>query len=759
FDALFDSLAVGTMSLLLLWGLAIESIVTDRSASASVQAVWAAYPVADAILLALVARTLAKRRTRAAIGLPFATGVLCWLAGDLGFLLLTADPATDRWLDMGWMIGAILFAQACWRRVDPDAEPATHPPEAGSVLGQSGIAIALLPLCIPGGLELLGYLRGDEQNPIPGLLATAVLIAVAFVRTSRLFHSEQRARAEARSSRRHYERLAANSSDAVILVDAAARIMNESPQLAALCGHPGQSTVGVDPMQIVDRVDADVVNDAFARSTTSPGEVISIEVRVRRADGSRIWLSARLVNLFDDPDVGGIIVNLHDITDRKRAEDELSHQAFHDPLTGLANRALFRDRLEHAQQRLARLGEDPVVVYLDLDGFKNVNDGLGHEAGDDLLRVVAVRLLGAVRTGDTVARLGGDEFAILIEASAHAVDEATTLADRCLQALSAPIKLGDQTAKISASIGIAIGDPDATSTSLLRNADVAMYRAKTSGKAQWILFDPIMRAAADERLQLETDLARALELHELRVVYQPVVELQGQHIVGFEALARWDHPTLGLIPPDKFIPIAEENGLIVPIGEWVLKTACLVGARWQRDYPTTPGLTMAVNLSARQLASPDLVVAVAEALAHSGLAPSGLVLEMTETALIQDAPVAAARLHELHDIGVRLAIDDFGTGYSSLSYLRQFPIDILKIDRSFVNTITDRTQIPAIVRGLLDLGRTLELEMVAEGVEDEVQLEGLRDQNCGYAQGFLFARPLDAVDAELLLTQMTVTVD
>jgi EAL domain-containing protein (putative c-di-GMP-specific phosphodiesterase class I) len=282
---------------------------------------------------------------------------------------------------------------------------------------------------------------------------------------------------------------------------------------------------------------------------------------------------------------------------------------------------------------------------------------------------------------------------------------------------------------------------------------VAMYQAKTTGKSSWVMFEPTMRAAAVERLQLENDMAQALASGQFTLVYQPVVELESNRVVGFEALLRWQHPELGLILPDQFIRIAEENGMIIPIGRWVLRDACNTAASWARRHHGD--FTMAVNLSARQLASAELLDDVRQALQDSGLAASRLVLEMTETSLVQDAPLAAARLHQLRALGVRLAIDDFGTGYSSLSYLRQFPVDILKIDRSFINTITDREKIPAIVRGLLDLGRTLQLETVAEGIESDAQLGQLRDQNCELGQGYLFARPLPADEAEQLLGVMT----
>jgi diguanylate cyclase (GGDEF)-like protein len=439
------------------------------------------------------------------------------------------------------------------------------------------------------------------------------------------------------------------------------------------------------------------------------------------------------------------------VTGRKVAEQELAHRAFHDSLTGLANRALFVDRLDHALRRDARLGLDPAVVYLDLDGFKNVNDSLGHEAGDQLLREIGRRLTSAVRAADTIARLGGDEFAILIDQSKRPIDEAEALAERVLQALSPPMRLGDQPVVVSASIGIAAGDAAATSSSLLRDADVAMYRAKTTGRSRWVVYDPAMRSAAVERLRVSSDLIGALDAGQLRLVYQPIVALDDERVVGFEALLRWHHPTLGVVAPDRFIPVAEETGLIVPIGRWVLGEACRTASRWQRAHPRDVPLTMAVNLSARQLASDTLVADVAAALTDSGLAASSLVLEMTESALVRDTTVAARRLGELRTLGVKLAIDDFGTGYSSLSYLRQFPVDILKIDQSFIRTITEPGEMPAIVHGMFDLGRTLQLETVAEGVEHAVQRDQLRDEHCTHAQGYLFGRPLEPDAAELLI--------
>jgi diguanylate cyclase (GGDEF)-like protein/PAS domain S-box-containing protein len=694
-------------------------------------------------------------RERTVVALLVAGGVAMWLAADFAYLMIASAVSYSELLDAGWLWGSILIALAVLRGPGVRRESGTEQePTSIDEVGLGRILVAMLPLLVPGLIELSGYLRGQDTHPAVVIPGTVVLVALAFLRMARLAWAARWAR-QALESQEHYaSALAANSSDAVVVVDADLRLVDDFPKLAALVGYPDRNIRGFDLLTLVVPEDLAEVWAAARCSLAAPGELFAVELRIRHATGRRMWLAARVVNLLDDPDVRGMVVNLHDISDRKRAEEELSHQAFHDALTGLANRALFRDRLDHALDRDAGTGTDPAVIFMDLDGFKNVNDSLGHDVGDELLREVAVRLTTAVRRADTVGRLGGDEFAILIEQSNRPLDEATAMADRVLQVLRDPVRLGAKTIAVSASVGIAVGDGMSDSTGLLRDADVAMYQSKATGKNKWTTYLPGMRTAALERLELETDLHGALERDELRAVYQPVIELETERVVGFEALLRWQHPTHGTLAPDRFIPLAEETGLIVPIGRWILYEATRTAAGWRERFHLGRRITMAVNLSARQLASSDLVDDVTGALRSSGLSPERLVLEMTETVLVQDAATAAARLEELRHLGVRLAIDDFGTGYSSLSYLRKFPVDILKIDRSFINTITERDRIPAIVRGLLDLGRTLQLETVAEGVELDLQRDQLREQHCDLAQGFLFARPMPQADAERLLAQM-----
>jgi diguanylate cyclase (GGDEF)-like protein len=420
----------------------------------------------------------------------------------------------------------------------------------------------------------------------------------------------------------------------------------------------------------------------------------------------------------------------------------LTRLAFEDTLTGLPNRALLLDRLEHALVRGARRGQSAAVLFIDLDNFKLVNDSLGHEAGDRLLQQVALRLRGALRAEDTLARLGGDEFIVLLEEPTSPAD-ALAAADRLAEALQAPIELEGRPMAVQASIGVAVSGPGSDRPAdLLRDADLALYRAKTDGKARSALFQPELAAAVVQRIEIENDLRRALERGEFRLFYQPIISLQTGTLAGWEALIRWQHPVRGLVPPLEFIPVAEETGLIVGIGQWVLEEACRQHRAWQAEYDAPP-LVMSVNLSGRQFQQPSLVSDVQHALAAAGLEARALKLEITESVVMQDVSVATATLNDLAALGVRVAIDDFGTGYSSLAYLKRFPIETLKIDRSFVNGIVDDPQDAAIVRSVIALSKTLNLTVTAEGIETPAQQARLAELGCDLGQGYLFGRPLD----------------
>jgi len=437
--------------------------------------------------------------------------------------------------------------------------------------------------------------------------------------------------------------------------------------------------------------------------------------------------------------------------DQKRLQDEMAHQAFHDSLTGLANRALFKDRVEQGLARLRRHHKPLAVFFLDLDRFKAINDSFGHVVGDALLIAVSQRLAKCVRAEDTVARLGSDEFAVLVE-SLNGDAEVRVVADRVKNAFRDPIVIDGRELVVAASTGIALSEAGMESADdLLRNADMAMYRAKAAGGGarQYL---PEMHAGVIERLELESGLRQALRRNELYLVYQPIVDLRTGRLSGAEALLRWQHPTRGMISPAEFIPVAETSGMIVPIGEWVLRQACRDARRWDQ-IPGGKQLSVSVNLSGRQLQTSELPSMVPQALLDAGLAPGRLTLEMTESVLIDRNDETLALLHELRRVGVRLAIDDFGTGYSSLSYLHRFPVDTLKIDRSFVERLTGEADDTSLVGSIIRIGQGLRVATVAEGIEDATQLRALQDLGCDLGQGYHFARPMSAADFEAYIAE------
>jgi diguanylate cyclase (GGDEF)-like protein/PAS domain S-box-containing protein len=615
-------------------------------------------------------------------------------------------------------------------------------------------SVLAIPLVTRDELSALLFVGSDEVLPkaaADGLRALASQVALA-LESAALTEGLHRRQSEAR-----FATLVQHSSDVMMVVDADSRVRYVSPSIERVLGHPAAEFEGT---RLVDAVHPEDRANLLQFLTMNHGDAeahpVLTEHRMRHRESRWLSMETLRTNLLNDDNVRGIVLNTRDVSERKAFEEQLAHQAFHDPITGLANRALFRDRVEHALERLGRDGRAVTVLFMDVDDFKTINDSLGHAAGDRLLSEVGDRIKATLRAADTAARLGGDEFAILLEDGGDGV-EAAEVASRILTALQAPWHLEGKEVFLHASIGIASTDQAsvdraAAAEELLRNADVAMYMAKEAGKARYQIFEPAMHDTALKRLELKADLQRAVDNEEFVLHYQPVIELETGRIEGLEALLRWEHPVRGMVPPLDFIPLAEETGLIVPIGTWVLHEACTRARELQERFPADPPLHMAVNLSARQLQRPEVVSDVGLALMESGLSPSSLTLEITESVMMQDVELSTRRLGELKELGVRLAVDDFGTGYSSLNYIRRFPVDVLKVDKSFVDGVNEGGEVSALTAAIIELAGILKLRPIAEGIERADQLEKLRALNCDSGQGFYFAKPLPLQAVDDLLT-------
>ena len=548
--------------------------------------------------------------------------------------------------------------------------------------------------------------------------------------------------------------LVRHGSDMLMIVEADTTVRYASPSHLAVMGVPPEMLVGTRMDEQIHRDDMANARPVFERLRSGQSQQESLVARIRDSAGSWRWIEAVGTNLFSEPTIAGIVLNGRDITDRKQLEAQLIEMALRDPLTGLGNRRLFGDRVTHALERRVRSGSRVAVLLLDLDHFKVVNDTLGHAKGDALLIAVAERLQCVLRTGDTVARLGGDEFAVLLEDLAHD-DEADATALRIQQALDRPFRLEDREVFARASIGIAWATDGQEVDALIADADVAMYGAKNSGRGRVERYSSEMRARVAARLDLEADLRVALERGELDLVYQPVVDLANGRISGAEALIRWTHPEHGMVLPGRFIPVAEESDLIIEIGRFVIRRAAMDASRFRRACDASSRLRVAVNLSARHLLSPELVRDMQFALDSAGVTGDAMAVELTESVLASNEPLVAARLQALRDLGLRIALDDFGTGYSSLAYLRRFPIDVLKVDKSFVSYGRSEAANDGVTKAIVSIGQSLGMRTIAEGVETVEQLNHLRRLGCAMAQGYLFSRPLDRDAFEALLGAWT----
>jgi diguanylate cyclase (GGDEF)-like protein/PAS domain S-box-containing protein len=748
---LLDAAMVLVGGAVAIWYFSVRPTAASQQSSVVVTLLAFAYPLASMLVLLGVTTVLLRRPidgNRWAFGL-MVTGVSVGVVADLTFNLvqLEVGSRSASWADAVFLVCYVMLigsGELYWRR--PVARR-----EASAVPFTRFKAISPLPYLAVGTtyvLLLVVALR-PWSDPISGLAVGALLVTCLVVLRQLLTVRENvRLHAEraARQNEDRFRSLVQHSSDVIIVTRADATVRFVSPSVTRVFGYDPAAMLRQTVPELLHPDDRERAATFFRHAAQAPGVTGPVEWRFRQSDGS--WLHAEILatNLLRDTTVKGIVLNTRDVSERRRLEEQLTHQAFHDPLTGLANRALFRDRVSHALALAQRRGSPVTVLFLDLDDFKKVNDSLGHSEGDRLLMAAAERFLACARSADTVARLGGDEFAILIEGA----DGQEGLSDRLAAAMSHPFSLSGTQLRVTASIGVASASTGDKADDLLRNADMAMYAAKRRGKGRAETYETRMYADIRERLDLEAALRAAIEGHELTLFYQPIVNLKSGGIHGVEALLRWEHPQFGRLLPQHFIPLAEETGLIVQLGSWVLGEACRQLQVWRAAHPQL-SLAVSVNISGRQLQGSGLADALRQTLTSSGVEASSVVLEITESVLMQQTEAVLERLQQLKGLGVRLAIDDFGTGYSSLSYLQRFPIDILKIAKPFVEEVGQGADRSALARAIIGLGDTLKLQTIAEGIERAEQRAALIELGCTLGQGHHFwpALPAAAID-ELL---------
>jgi diguanylate cyclase (GGDEF)-like protein/PAS domain S-box-containing protein len=734
-----------------IWYFSVRPTAASQTNSLVVTLLAFAYPLASMLVLLGVTRVLLRRPidgNRVAFRL-LVTGVSVGVVADLTFNLvqLEAGSRSASWADAVFLICYVMLiyaAELYWRRPVARQETAVALSRLQAISPLPYFAVATTYV-----LLLVVALR-PWTDPISGLAVGALLVTVLVVARQLLTVRENvRLLAEhaQRQNEARFRSLVQHSSDVIIVTRADGTVRFVSPSATRVFGYEPSEMLRHTVSELLHPDDRERAATFFRNAAQAPGVTGPVEWRFRQSDGS--WLHAEILatNLLHDTTVRGVVLNTRDVSERRRLEEQLTHQAFHDPLTGLANRALFRDRVSHALALAHRRGTPVTVLFLDLDDFKTVNDSLGHAEGDRLLIAAAERFLACARTADTVARLGGDEFAILIEGT----DGQEGLPERLTAAMSHPFSVSGNQVRVTASIGVATASPEDRADDLLRNADMAMYAAKRHGKGRAETYESRMYADIRDRLDLEAALRSAIAGRQLTLFYQPIVNLQSGGIYGLEALVRWEHPRFGRLLPEHFIPLAEETGLIVQLGSWVLGEACRQLQIWRGAHPQHQ-LAVSVNISGRQLQGSGLGDALRQTLTSSGVEPSSVVLEITESVLMQQTDAVLERLQQLKGLGVRLAIDDFGTGYSSLSYLQRFPIDILKIAKPFVEEVGQGADRSALARAIVGLGDTLKLQTIAEGIERAEQRTALIELGCALGQGHHFWPALPAAAIEELLS-------
>jgi len=737
----------------LLWYFAFRYLEFDLSEGWLSMIVGAAYPVADVMLLLAVMTAILKR---GATSFPLAFALiaasnLAMTAGDLVYVVpaLEGEYASGGLADLCYLTSFALMTVAAAVQFR-----SANRRELQAAVVRAPYAFQVIPYVTIAAVYglLLWELRSDLAEA-KGMMALVAMLVTALVVARQIFANRENAALSALQAatvtEARFSSLVKNSSDLVLVVDDHARVTFVTPSVERLLGMPVDALPGKLLIEIAHPADVYDVRHFCRDLGEDPSLNGPVEWRLRSADGDWTYFEVVGTNLLDDPTVKGLVLNARDITERKRLEDELKHLAFTDTLTLLANRNLFNEQLGIALARASSREPHPTLIFADLDNFKKINDSLGHEAGDKLLAIAARRLIRATRSGDTVARLGGDEFALLVTGDTSDA-YINGLAGRLVDALSAPYDIDGRQLTLSASLGIARAERGITPQELMRNADLAMYRAKARGKRCFEIFEPGMYASVMQTVDLEMEMSSALERREFVPYFQPIVDLRTCEIVGFEALVRWQHPVRGLLAPGTFIQIAEDSGLIERLGRSMLEQACRHAVEWLQTVRPERLQHIAINISGRQIEHSDLVGEVRHVLETLQIPPHVLVLEITESVLMQNVTAAIDQLTRLKQLGVRIALDDFGTGYSSLSHVHRFPIDILKIDRSFVDSLK-KNDGSELVRAIVSLANALDLDVVAEGIEKIDQLSHLQRLNCSYGQGYYFGRPESAETTRQLL--------
>lgn len=745
----FATLVVGFGSLL--WFTALAPISTFTPEQWASKWSVAGYGIGNIILL-IAGAVLAMQITDWRAERPIVWLLVSTVAMLIGDLLWINAELRDQYTfgsasDVVYFVYYLgLFIAVRAQLVAPTAATATH--------GLQGDLRGSLPIValMAGAIALLDdrLQLGNVQSPvlIAVLVCATFLVVAGQILATREVVGLNREVATRRFDERLTE-LVRRSSDMIAICDADGIIRYASPSSEALL-RAVPSELSGKPLEEVLGVEGAQVRAVFDEVLKTPGSEQVASFSIENTSGDRRSFKMVIANLTHVDSIRGVTLNIRDVSDAARLNDQLRTLAFHDPLTLLANRSLFSDRVHQAVKHIAD-GMTPAVLFIDLDNFKTVNDSLGHGAGDALLRNFAHRLVQCTRAGDTVARLGGDEFAVLVD-HAPDIDAAMAVASKILEACRQPFEIDGRQLRVGCSIGVALSDRVSNVERLMRNADAAMYSAKSHGKGHAEVFLPEMLRAARRRMRIENELATAIEEGQFEAHYQPIVDLASRHLIGVEALMRWRHPTRGLVSPIDFIPLAEETGQIIPMTQWMLNRACEDAVRLQNELPHGQGLRVSVNVSSRYLNHGNVAAEVREALETHGLAADCLILEVTESLLLENSARLERIFHELKMIGVRLALDDFGTGYSSLAYLHRFPIDILKIDRSFVERLAQPGSGPegvdanALAKAILSLADALDLDTVAEGIEHEEQRDTLLALGCKTGQGYHFGRPMKLAD-------------